>query len=78
MPSCGQLALMRLNIDEINNFLTKIDGELISRSARYWSSTEYSSNKVWTVNFSTYSSNVGTIEKLHGYKARLVRTFAQS
>jgi hypothetical protein len=76
MPSCGQLALMRLNIDEINNFLTKIDGELISRNARYWSSTEYDSYDVWTVSFSTYSTNVGTLEKLHGYRARLVRTFA--
>ena len=41
IPACGQLALIYLNMNDINTILTKIGGTAI-KSGNYWSSTECS------------------------------------
>ena len=50
VPACGQLALMYLNIKEINTALAKIGGTALA-AAYYWSSSELSSNSGWDVDF---------------------------
>jgi hypothetical protein len=51
VPACGQLALMYLNMTEINAALSKIGGTALA-AEYYWSSSEYSSNYAWYLNFS--------------------------
>ena len=51
VPACGQLALMYLNMTEINAALAKIGGTSLAAES-YWSSSEYFSNSAWFVNFS--------------------------
>ena len=51
VPACGQLALMYLNMTEINAALAKIGGTALA-AEYYWSSSEYSSNYAWYLNFS--------------------------
>ena len=50
VPACGQLALIYLNITEINVALAKIGGTALS-SNLYWSSSEYDSRFAWSVDF---------------------------
>ena len=50
IPACGQLALMYLNMTEINAALEKIGGFALT-SYYYWSSSENSSSNAWLVNF---------------------------
>lgn len=50
VPACGQLALMHLNMTEINAALAKIGGTALAADY-YWSSSEISSNYAWGVNF---------------------------
>ena len=57
IPSLGQLNLMAHYKDSINDALEYIGAEpLASSSAWYWSSTEYSQNYAWGVNFSSGSA----------------------
>ena len=57
IPSLGQLNLMAHYKDSINDSLEYIGAEpLASSSAWYWSSTEYSQNYAWGVNFSSGSA----------------------
>ena len=50
VPACGQLALMYLNMTEINAALEKIGGTALAAGG-LWSSSEYSSNIAWCVYF---------------------------
>ena len=50
VPACGQLALMYLNMTEINAALAKIGGTALA-AGYYWSSSEYSSGDAWYVLF---------------------------
>lgn len=50
VPACGQLALMYLNMTEINAALTKIGGTALA-AEYYWSSSEGSSDAAWFVGF---------------------------
>ena len=72
IPACGQLALMWLNMAEINTALTAIGGTTIS-SNLYWSSSEYSSYTGWYVNF--YNGGVNYDGKRNSYRVRFVRDF---
>lgn len=46
IPSLGQLALIYVNINEINEALTNIGGTVIS-NYNHWSSSEYNSTRGW-------------------------------
>ena len=71
IPACGQLALMYLNMTEINAALAKIGGTAL-QEFYYWSSSESSSNKSWPVAFR--DGNVGTYLKNNTYaRVRFVR-----
>jgi len=72
IPACGQLALMYLNMTDINAALTKIGGVNISNNY-YWSSSEYSSSYGWRVYF--YNGRVGDLgyRKDNYYRVRFVR-----
>ena len=50
VPACGQLALMYLNMTEINAALAKIGGTALA-AEDYWSSSEHSSGRAWCVRF---------------------------
>ena len=62
IPSVAQLHLILLNINEINKALVEAGGDPMKEDW-YWSSTEYSSNYAWYMNFSMggtyYSSKNG-------------------
>lgn len=51
IPALGQLALMYLNITEIDAALTKIGGTTFNTTEYYWSSSENSSRFAWRVGF---------------------------
>lgn len=57
IPSVAQLHLILLNINEVNKALVEAGGEPM-KDDWYWSSTEYSSNSAWLVNF--YNGYTGT------------------
>ena len=58
VPACGQLALMYLNLSEINTALTKIGGIEITND-KYQSSTWYPYNYVCYINFNEGAINGG-------------------
>lgn len=66
VPACGQLALMYLNMTEINAALTKIGGTALD-DGNYWSSSECAFLYAWNVRFSTglveykYKDNSGRV-----------------
>lgn len=73
IPSLGQLNLMAHYKDSINDALEYIGAEPLASSAWFWSSTEYSQNIAWFVNFSngsTYGNN-----KYSSYRVRAVAAF---
>ena len=63
IPSLAQLHLILLNIKEVNKALEAVGGSPM-RKEWYWSSTEYSANGSWYVNFgsgySGYNSKCNT------------------
>lgn len=71
IPSCGQLGLIQINKDALDNALTAIGGTAFTM-AHYWSSSEYNSCYGWYI-------SVGYGEVLHhfiknsAYRVRLVR-----
>lgn len=70
VPACGQLALIYLNMTEINAALAKIGGTALA-AENYWSSSESSSGDAWYVSFSggyVYSDSKG-----RSYRVRFVR-----
>lgn len=70
VPACGQLALMYLNMTEINAALAKIGGTALA-AEHYWSSSERSSGYAWYVNF--YYGDVSYNDKDYGNLVRFVR-----
>ena len=71
VPALGQLALIYLNKSEINAALTKIWGTALANES-YWSSTEQSSYKAWSVNFFDGKIDVLTKDGM-GCQVRFVR-----
>ena len=70
VPACGQLALMYLNMTEINAALAKIGGTALA-AAYYRSSSEYSSSGAWSVAF--HDGYVGNVGKDNNVRVRFVR-----
>ena len=70
VPACGQLALMYLNMTEINAVLTKIGGTALADDY-YWSSSEYAFNPVWSILFQ--SGYISDARKDGDYRVRFVR-----
>ena len=70
IPACGQLALIYLNVTEINEALTAIGGTTLA-SNWYWSSSECSDNNGWRVSFS--SGFMVNHIKDSSFRVRLVR-----
>ena len=73
IPACGQLALIYINVTEINAALTKIGGTTFSASNTFWSSSEYSSDRGWYVSF--FSGRVRWNGKNNFTRVRFVRDF---
>ena len=70
VPALGQLALIYLNMTEINAALTKIGGIALA-IAHYWSSSECQSTRPWLVDFS--NGGVGGTGKSADFQVRFVR-----
>jgi hypothetical protein len=51
IPSCGQLSLIYMHLTSVNNALSAIGGQQFNTSSHYWSSSEYSSSRGWSVYF---------------------------
>lgn len=71
IPALGQLALMRIYQDEINEFFIKIGGSTFSDE--YWSSSENTSSYAYTVSFNTHSYLGITNKNVFYKKVRLLR-----
>ena len=71
LPAMGQLRMLYGNLIEVNASLVAVGGttlfETNSLVHTYWSSSEYSSNRVWTLDASGY---VDTINKDSDYNSR--------
>jgi hypothetical protein len=70
VPACGQLALMYLNMTEINAALAKIGGTAFE-SYNYWSSSEFDARYAWRVNFG--DGYVNNRDKYTNFRVRFVR-----
>ena len=70
VPSCGQLGLIWLNKNAIDNALTAIGGTAFA-AVMYWSSIEASDMYGWFVHFN--SGRVGSVFKDGYNRLRLVR-----
>jgi hypothetical protein len=70
VPACGQLALMYLNMTEINAALAKIGGTALAAEF-YWSSSELSSGNAWSVSFRLGHVNNGS--KDYDCRVRFIR-----
>ena len=71
VPACGQLALMYLNMTEINAALAKIGGTALAAGG-YRSSSENSSSSAWGVSFRNGYVSDGS-KGTSGYRVRFVR-----
>ena len=71
VPAYGQLALMYLNITEINQMLTKIGGTAF-KDNYYWSSSEYNNLSAWSMTFNKYGF-ISYSQKNHSNFVRFVR-----
>lgn len=67
IPSLAQLHLILLNIKEVNKALEAVGGTPL-RKEWYWSSTEYSANYSWYVNF--YNGYSSIYFQYHTYVVR--------
>lgn len=63
IPACGQLALIYMNMDDLNTVLNAIGGMPLFASY-YWSSSEYGSSNAWLVSF-----NIGDVVGTNGAKS---------
>ena len=70
VPALGQLTLIYLNAEEINEILVKIGGTSLDMSAYYWSSTECDNDYAWFVKF---TGTVGKRGKGFSNNLRFVR-----
>jgi hypothetical protein len=65
LPSKEELNKLYLNKTAIGGF----------SNASYWSSTEYDSNKAWSMNFADSENPFGVDDKFMSYMVRAVRSF---
>lgn len=70
IPSCGQLALIFLNMQEINKALDKIGGKQLTANG-YWTSSECNKNMAWYIGFK--NGPVSGYEKSGKFRVRLIR-----
>ena len=75
IPACGQLALMHLNMTEINAALTKIGGSALS-SSNYWSSSEGILGEAWFLKLGVGA--VYPVFKNYSYSVRFIRDISAS
>lgn len=68
LPCLLELNAVCANKEEINELLKLVGGDPLSIDECYWSSTEYSANGSWVVNFSNGNSDYGY--KCHAYVVR--------
>lgn len=52
IPSCGQLGIMSLFFNEINEALSNIGGNALQEGTFYWSSTEHDESSAWGIQLS--------------------------
>ena len=72
VPACGQLALMYLNMTEINAALAKIGGTALAADY-YWSSSEFSSYFAWRVRFNGGSVDSNSKDYSYSFRVRFIR-----
>ena len=72
IPACGQLALIYMNINDINTVLNAIGGMPLSAS-NYWSSSEYGGNYAWCVGFNSGIVDGSNHYKFNNRQVRFVR-----
>lgn len=82
IPACGQLALILLNIKEINYVLDKTSGTVIGgkpfkgeddfRMNHYWSSTDFDDVDAWYVDFDSYKVSA-EFKAYSSYRFRFIR-----
>ena len=70
VPALGQLALIYMNMNELNTVLTAIGGTALE-SDGFWSGSEGDSGYAWGVGFS--GGLVGYDDRGNGYRVRFVR-----
>ena len=75
VPSCGELAYMYLKKVEIDNVLAKCGGTSLPTNNFHWSSSEYSVNYAWFVNF--YIGRVYGANKSGSYYVRFCRDITE-
>lgn len=73
LPSAGELWMIWSHLLELNRLITALGGTALSRSAWYWSSTEYSATDAWTLSFSIGTFNSG--HKTYELSVRPVSAF---
>ena len=72
IPACGQLALIYMNMNDLNTVLNAIGGKPLSADY-YWSSSECKGYYAWYVYFSNGVVNGYIYGKNNGYQVRFVR-----
>lgn len=72
VPSCGQLALIVLNMAAISSVLLAIGGDDYETLYNYWCSTESTIDTAWRIDMST--SKVHTANKSQAYRVCLIRS----
>ena len=72
LPSIGELAMIVLFKDEVNEALRHVGGDELADDY-YWSSTEYNANSAWFINFS--NADLGHVSKANNFRCRPVAAF---
>ena len=80
IPGCGQFALIKVYLSDINAILNAIGGQLIGIideiwCDQYWCTSEYNSDIGWHISLSNgcVSNNIVDSLKKHGKRVRLIR-----
>lgn len=71
IPSIGEIGLLMMNLSKVNKALKLAGGKPLKKWS--WSSTEYSQNGAWDVNFSDGVTNISY--KCNSYAVRAVAAF---
>ena len=71
IPSCGQLSLIYMYLNRVNNALSAIGGQQFDTADTYWSSSENSYIYGFIVNFG--NGRVGNSSKKNNHRVRFVR-----
>lgn len=75
LPSLGELAMIWANFDKINYALSKINGATQLQPTWYWTSTQYSADRAWSLNLS--DGDVSSNYKFRQGRVRPVSAFLQ-